>query len=68
MVFKKHITLIKYKHKKSNAEYYVIDWNIINATNSVSFDKENMILYVNCDGKMYVREEHEFNEKFEKMQ
>lgn len=49
-------------HKKTGNKYYIIQENIIDATNSR--DGETVILYENEQGMKFVRETNEFWNKF----
>lgn len=52
-------------HKKTNKIYRVFDIDIINATNAN--DGQEMFLYQNNNGDMFVRELEEFCSKFESL-
>jgi hypothetical protein len=52
----------KYEHLKSGEIYEASGELITNATNSQ--DGQYMRLYKNSEGRLFVREEMEFNEKF----
>jgi hypothetical protein len=54
----------KYKHLKSGDIYEVSGALITNATNSQ--DGQYMRLYKNSEGRLFVREKTEFNNKFTK--
>jgi len=56
----------EYKHLKTGNIYNVlVETTAINSTNAQ--DGQVMVLYENKDGKLFVREITEFNEKFEKV-
>jgi hypothetical protein len=55
---------LKVKHLKTGNHYYILNNNVINATNEN--DGKKMILYYSYQtDQHYVREEKEFFEKFE---
>jgi hypothetical protein len=67
-------------NKKSGERYIILQENIINSTNVFSIayvnnitNNQKMVLYVKevdahmDDPQLYVREENEFNEKFERI-
>ena len=49
-------------HLKTGNKYYVLDYNVIDCTNS--HNDARCVLYMNTEGKLFVREFEEFNEKF----
>lgn len=55
-----------YTHNKTGNLYEIIERNVINATNG--FEDQKMVMYVRDGsgfiGKIFVREENEFFEKF----
>ena len=51
------------RHKKTGKIYYVIDWHVIDCTNSR--DGTECVMYENDEGMKFVRERAEFEEKFE---
>ena len=53
---------MKYRNKKNQKIYTVLNSDIINCTNEV--DGQRMVLYT-IDGKQFVREYEEFMMKFE---
>ena len=55
--------LIEVVHKKTGNIYYVVDY-VTNCTNKN--DGEEMVLYKNQIGYIFVRESEEFWEKFDK--
>lgn len=57
--------MILYKHIKSGNLYYVIDDDMINATNELN--GQRYVLYCSAENmnKKFCREYQEFNEKFE---
>jgi len=52
-------------NKKNKQPYRILSNEIINATNEQ--DGQNMVLYKDMRGNLYVREKNEFNEKFTEM-
>ena len=51
-----------YIHSKTGCIYYVINSNVINATNKD--DGKIMVLYTKNNNQMFIREKTEFLEKF----
>ena len=55
---------MKYRNKKNQKNYYVLNMEVINCTNEV--DGQRMVLYT-IEGRQFVREYGEFMQKFEKL-
>jgi len=56
---------MKRRHKKPGNIYEITNSNAIDVTNSR--DGTPVMIYKNEEGKFFVREKQEFNEKFEKI-
>lgn len=52
-----------YRNNKNKRIYEVLDWGVIDATNGRE-DDENMVLYKDEEGRLFVRATSEFEEKF----
>ena len=55
---------IKCINNKNKKEYFLINDNVLNATNNVADKSLQMCLYADMNGVLYVRDFDEFNEKF----